>query len=336
MRELKPAEFPAWDDLVAESPHGSIYALPTYLEALCKATNGRFCVLAALRADRILGGVALYSEPSRFGDQVQPRLLLQYNGFVLRADPSKYPSQRTAHELAILRELEAELVRRRFTRLALKGRHTFLDARVFIANGWRAHPSYTYQVELHDIDALWDRTDKNVRRLVKRAQHEGLTVTDDDDFASFYRMHWQTHCRKGAPAYLPQERFAAWFHTLRECGLCRLYHVRRDGESIATQLVLTGPHPVSHTVAAAADAEHLQSGCNAFLRWRVFEDLAQRGVQANDLSDAGINDVTRFKSQLGGELRMGLTVTRPDALGFRLRNTLGRATARIQSGRLGH
>lgn len=325
VRELDRAEHPAWVGMVAESPDGSIYALPAYLNALCAATGGQFRILAAMRDDEILGGVALFGHSSRFGVQVQPRLLLHYNGLVLRADAGKYPSRRDAHQLATLTALEAALRRDHFGRLALKSRHTFHDARVFLANGWQARPSYSYVVPLDDLDALWDRMEQNLRRLVRRAESEGLEMTEDDDFTSFHRLHWNTRSRKAAPVYLAQPGFAAWFRTLHALGLCRLYHARLDGRSIATQLVLTGPHPVSHTVVAGGDARHLHTGCNAFLRWRVFQDLARRGVQANDLTDASINPVTRFKSQLGGDLRMSITVSRPDAFGLRLRNALVQA-----------
>jgi hypothetical protein len=51
-------------------------------------------------------------------------------------------------------------------------------------------------------------------------------------------------------------------------------------------------------------------GASAFLRWRAFESLAQAGYAANDLTDASLNPVTRFKSQLGGELRATLSVSK--------------------------
>lgn len=319
VRELVPGDYPAWERMVAESPHGSIYATPTYLAALCRATGGEFRILAAIRDEQILGGVALYGEPSRFGTRVETRVLLFYNGFVLRAANGKYPSLRTALQVATLAALERAMDKLRVSHLSLKCRDAFHDARVFLDRGWQARPSYTYVVPLDDLGALWERMEQNLRRLVRRGERERLAFTDDDDFASFYRMHLETHRRKGAPLYLPEPAFTTWFHTLQSLGLCRLYQARLpDGRSIAAQLVLTGSHPVSHTVAAAADAEHLELGANPFLRWRAFEDLARRGAVANDLTDASLNPVTHFKSQLGGDLRVNLVLSRPDPLGPRL------------------
>jgi hypothetical protein len=76
-------------------------------------------------------------------------------------------------------------------------------------------------------------------------------------------------------------------------------------------MVLTGAHSVSHTVAAAADARYLSLGSTPFLRWKSFESLSALGYSANDLTDAALNTVTRFKSQLGGDLVCNWVVTRP-------------------------
>jgi hypothetical protein len=94
---------------------------------------------------------------------------------------------------------------------------------------------------------------------------------------------------------------------------------------MATQLVLLGPHSVCHTVSAATDKEHLKSGVTAFLRWKAFEHLAALGYAGNDLTDAQLNPVTHFKSQLGGDLHMNLILSRPDGGRFRLQKLAHRA-----------
>src|SRR5262249_18346049 len=105
-RVLAATEHEAWSRLVAASPHGSAYSLPAYLDALCEATGASYRVLAAFRGEELAGGVALYERRSALGAYVSPRLLLYYNGFVLRETETKYPSQRTAKQLETLSALE--------------------------------------------------------------------------------------------------------------------------------------------------------------------------------------------------------------------------------------
>lgn len=327
-RILEQEEYPRWATLVAESPDGSAYSLPGYLEVLAAATGGRFWILAAERNDALVGGVALFEQPGRAGTMIAPRLLLYYNGIVLAPHESKYPSHRTAWHLQTLDALEHALSRLPHARLRLKSRSGFHDARVFRERGWSVQPTYSYVVDIRDLEAAWDRVDKNQRRLIGRCQAQGLQLTMDADFAAFHRLHVQTHERKGAPLYLPRDCFGDYFAALQIRGLCHLYHARLpDGRAIASQLVLTGPHRVVHTVCAAADAEFLSLGASAFLRWKAFEHLAADGHTHNDLTDAALNPVTRFKSQLGGELAMSLEVWRPDRHALRLHDHVMKTAA---------
>src|SRR5262249_39135267 len=139
--------------------------------------------------------------------------------------------------------------------------------------------------------------------------------------------------------------FQRYFARLRSIGLARLYHARLSGgASISTQLVLQGAHPVSHTVAAGADADHLNLGATAFLRWNVFQRLSRLGVAANHLTDAALNPVTHFKAQLGGDLTMCLVLESPESPRFRrdrryrelaesVRRGARRVARRLRSGR---
>jgi hypothetical protein len=139
-----------------------------------------------------------------------------------------------------------------------------------------------------------------------------MTVNEDDDIAACYRMHAGTMEQKGKGPYLPEPAFRRYFETLRAENLCRLFHARLpNGRPIATQLVLLGPNPVTHTVTAAADPEFLRTGVNAFLRWKVFESVSAMGFSGNDLTGAGLGPVTHFKSQLGGDLRLFLVLDSP-------------------------
>ena len=230
-RVLTETEFPAWNDLVARSPEGSIYSTPEYLDALCTAAGGAFRILAATKGDELLGGVGLYERRSRPGVYVSPRLLLDYNGIVLRDYETRYPSQRTARHNEILEALHDGLAGLGYGRIALRCRSPLTDVRALLARGWTARPDYTYVVPLADLPALWSRMEQNLRRLVDRCTAQGLAVTEDDDFESFFRLHSQIHERKGARLYLPRAAFETYFRRLHAQGLARLYHARLpDGQ----------------------------------------------------------------------------------------------------------
>ncbi len=325
-RVLHEAEYEAWRRFVDSSPGGSVYSYPEYLEVLARVVGGSFRILAVLKGDEIHGGIGLYERKRPAGKVLSGRLLLYYNGFVLREFTGKYPSVNASRETGVLSALEAWLARERFAHVHVRSRHPISDMRAFARGGWSVRPSYSLLMELHDTEAAFDRIEQNQRRLIRRCEESGASLAVDEDFSAFYRMHQGTHDRKDAPVYLPEGQFRAYFDALAGKGLCRLFQVRLpDGRPVASQLVLLGGHPVTHTVTAAADPEFLHLGITPFLRWKVCEALAAEGYGGNDLTDAALNEVTRFKSQLGGTLVTNLVLNGRDNLRYRMRLASARA-----------
>lgn len=310
---LRYEEYGEWQHFVAHSPAGSIYAQADYLDALCSVTGARFRIIGVRRDGVLIGGVALYETSSSFGRRhAGPRLLLYYHGPVLAPYEGSYPSQRTARDLELQEALLSHLQSLRFDSLVLKSRSSMSDVRPYLLRHWQATPSYTYVVPLDDLAAQWQRVENNLRRLVRRSETHGLSFCEDEDFDSFFRLHALTMSRRGLQTYLPERAFRRFIERLRALGLARLQHVRlHNGTVIASQLVLLGGHPVSHTACAGMDPQHSRLGASALLRWRGFEALAALGYRANDLTDAALNPVTHFKSQLGGQLEMSLVLIAP-------------------------
>lgn len=328
-------EYAEWGKLVAGSPDGSIYATAEYLDTLCAAAGGRFRILGVRRGKDLVAGLPLYESETITGRVVRPRLLLYYLGPVIRRYESKYPSQQTARNLQALTALEEALETLGHSKIVLKGRHTVSDLRPFLQKGWTSWPSYSYLVALNDLVAQWERVDQNLRRLVDRCGQANMTVTDDDDFDSFLMLHDLTMRYHRAEPYLPAGQFGRWFRSLNQAGLAKLFLARLpDGEPIGAQIVLLGAHPVSHTVCAATHPAHRSLGASAFLRWRVFEWLAANGKLANDLTDAALNPVTHFKSQLGGDLVTNLVFENRGSARWRAANAVksGYFAARNRAG----
>jgi hypothetical protein len=314
---LPESSFRDWDAFVVASPSGSIYSRSDYLDALCAAAGGRFQVRVVRQGETVLGGVALYERDGRHGRFVSPRLLLYYNGPVLRRHETKYPSEQTGRDLKTLGALADDLASGGYGSIVLKSRPEVADVRPFLAKGWTAHHGYTYVVPIANLEETRARIEQNLRRLIDRCGRADVQFTRDDDFESFFRLHALTMERREASLYLPKAAFASFYANLARQGLAQLFHARLpDGRVVASQLVLLG-HPVTHTVSAGADPEHMKSGVTAFLRWKVFEYLSAQGHTANDLTDASLNSVTHFKSQLGGNLEAWFELESPQTTRFR-------------------
>ncbi len=84
------------------------------------------------------------------GLYVSNRLLLYYNGIILKLPPKKFPADATAQEIAVLDSLAEDLGHRPYVHIQLHNRTTVQDLRPFLARAWRPGLSYTYIVPLND------------------------------------------------------------------------------------------------------------------------------------------------------------------------------------------
>ena len=300
---ISQAKYPAWEAFIGQALGASLYSSPRYLSLLCAATGGKFQVLGAFISDELVGGIALYESRSRYGNCAGPRLLLYYHSIVLK------PGLGTSAQLSIIGALGSTLSTMGYARVTLANRNDIQDVRPFLSAGWNSRLSYTYIMPLSREAPALTLFNKNLRRLVRRAEDAGVVVTEDDDFNSFFALHSEIHHRKGAPLYLSRDSFKGFIAGLLSSGLGRLYHARTaDGQACATQLVLTGTQPISHTICAGSTKDSLNIGVTPLLRARTFESLATLGYGGNDLTDAGLGPVTQFKSHLGAALVPNITV----------------------------
>lgn len=313
VRDVLPAEYADWRRVLAASEEGSPYQLPEYLNALAEATNGQCRLLGAFRHGELVGGMGLYLQHVTLGGtQATSRLLLYYNGPFVQPCLSQHPHKQEKHRRDIHRAIESQVHNAGYRRVRFKARPPHIDYRVFLDQGWHAKPVYSYVIDLQDMPQLWQNIDNNLRRLVRRCERENVIFSDEGSCDAFLDMHAETSCRKDAPQYLPREPFRRFIETLRKQGCLTLFQISSaKGVPVATQLVLHGDHTVAHTLSAGSTESDLQSGCNAILRWRVCQWLANRGYRALDLTDAHNITVARFKSQLGAKVQLGLQLELP-------------------------
>ncbi len=324
-RPLSDDDLPEWDMAISRSDTASGYFNSVYLRALSKAAGATVEFIGFYRDHSLVGGLPLFVTRSAFGLSVTPRPLLYYNGLWIDnfSDLGAAKSERKL--ISVITCLDHFLSRRRYSRVKLKLSPAFVDARPFMVNRWLVRPTYTYVVPLTEVDELWSRFDRDVRRLARKAESEGIFVTENSDTERLFELHAGVHERKGAPLYLDQKNFNSFVDEIVAAGLASVFHARLPGgRIIASQLVLQGAHPVSHTICAASDPEFDRLGSNSLLRWQVFQKLSHRGATGIDLTDAAINPVSAFKAKLGAELRLTLVVSRPDSVPLRFADTIRR------------
>jgi hypothetical protein len=251
------------------------------------------------------------------------RPLLYYNGLVISDFESKYPSVTSSRQTEVVNAILNELEGGKYASAEMSSTYPFNDFRPFLARGWHLWPRYTYIVPIADLTKQWEHVEQNIRRLISRCEREGMRLELSEDADAFYNLNKNTYLRKGVTPYISQEKFSQLYRSLKGCDACQIYFaLTPDGQRAAGQIVLFSKHPTTHTWMAGSDPNFLQSGASAFLRWKAFEDLNKRGYQYNDLTDAMIDKVAKFKSQFGGRLESSFVIYKEISSKLRLQNRI--------------
>lgn len=286
--------------------------------------------LGAWRGGQLVGGIAVVASDN--GD-VWPRSLAPYNSPLIMPMPDALPATRHRHESMVANALLTELAaRHRFVSVRLRPRS--IDVRKIVESGWRLTSSFTYEIDITDLDRAWRSIDDNRRRLIRRAERRGCSVREVSGCSVHLveevdRLHRMMRDGYGTTTDLDGRGWQQALPLLFEAGLVRLLTVfDADGEAAAFVLV-TRTRPVSTLLATGSDPSRLDSGAGALLRWRMLCELAADGVESVDMNGARIGPEGRFKASFGGELadrwELSSPVTSPmsDSLRKRVRSAAG-------------
>jgi lipid II:glycine glycyltransferase (peptidoglycan interpeptide bridge formation enzyme) len=171
-------------------------------------------------------------------------------------------------------------------------------------------------VELADDEALMSGFDKDTRYGVRRAEREGVvveTASDPSDTAAIEALHAlvrETQRRAGFPLP-PVERYRVAWRALAGAGRAAILEARRDGELLASGLVVVEGERSYYLFSGSRREERGEPKRYASyaLQWAMLRLARERGAREHDLwgvapADAGPDHpwhgVGLFKKGFGG------------------------------------
>jgi FemAB-related protein (PEP-CTERM system-associated) len=158
----------------------------------------------------------------------------------------------------------------------------------------------TVTIELADGEAaLWAGLSKGIRRRVRRAREAELTVTLQNDVATFYSVYAGTVKRLGSPPFGRDffDALMARFGENLEIGIARL-----DGVPVAVDLMLTFCG-VRYSVFAGSRADRWDLYPNQLLLWEEIRDACARRERRFDLGRSLVGSGSlEFKLAWGGRV----------------------------------
>lgn len=300
VRELRPYEWPAWDQWLALQAWSSPFSASWWLDANCRVFGGVPLLLGAFRGDQLEGGLALRTSETWPIRVVRPSYI--YTPILIRAGGSQRPQQVLG---AILEELE----RRRLIVRPLKCTTDMVDLRAAAWRGWELTASWTVLQSLKEWVVERAVSREELKQL-RKSQRSGLVAcVESCDADVLYDLRRQTVLRHGTEGTLTRSQFRRLMEAVGSHGM---QVVVRDANGIplSAGFVMQQGNQIAYDIWAGTCAAGLSQGAAVARYVFTLQELQRRGFEYFDWCDASYPGYSDFKLKFGGAMRVCLAVSR--------------------------
>jgi hypothetical protein len=297
VEEISPAGASRYDDFLAASPQGTLFAGSSWLSLLSARLPGRVFTLAFAAAGETRALVPTWERrEGLLGPVADLPPLTPYWGPCLPPPGELRPERLKARDHEALAAVAAEC-RRRWAWCRLACHPALADVRPFSWAGFRGDARYTTVLAPTPEAEYLASLPSPLRNKIK--QGEGRPVEESAEPGPFVAMYAATFGRRGMRPPV-SEGFVRAVAAAFCPGAGSFFYVRGEGgEPAAARLVLWGRH-TAYDLLAASFAEG-RGPLGAYLTWRVIRAVRERGL-ALDMVGVNVASIARFKESFGGAL----------------------------------
>ena len=294
--ELKKDQYSMWDNLVENSPQGTIFQTSSWLNSSAEHLNMNFRIIGCFEGDNLIAGCPLYTYSLRRFLKIASSHCptTPYGGVVI----SKHlTSKSNAHIIGLICSLLSE---EEFDHIELIHSPDFSDIRPFLWNGWKSSVLYTHIIDI-DID-LRDKIAPKKRKAIKQATEQGIIIRKSNDSSSFYKLYTQTLERQKKSTSVPRSFFDDLIKSVcsKESG-CMWIAEMPSGE-IASSEIVVWDNNRAYSIFSASNTKLRNTNSNALLINEIYEDLRERGFKEWNHMMANVENLSRYMSQFGTRL----------------------------------
>ena len=284
--ELVPAsgtEAGHWDDIVAGSPHGTIFHRWDWQKIVEKHTGMTFHPLILMDRETPAGVLPLFSRGMvlfRMALSPPPGTALNFLGPVLAGYEDREQEKREQLLDGFLKALDRFLLERLdpgYVSLALPP--GLADPRPFIWAGYQVESRYDYIVDLGEgADALWGRIDRKLRQNISRAEKRGMTAGEGGgkDLAILHGLMVERYREQGRRVSVPLRYLADLYDRFGDS--MKVFVVRnREGEVVTGMIDVYSKDRVFSWIGNPRPTPPLTPSPNDLLTWEGIRFAAGHG-----------------------------------------------------------
>jgi hypothetical protein len=297
--EILAVEDPAsWDEFVRQAVGGSVFATRTWLDCASAAAGGEIHCYGCYKNGRIVAGISGLAQRRKGLKHLTTPVLTPHGGLLCTPIPSKGPAKLEA-EWNRASGLLVEYLHKTFDYIQLSHTPSVKDVREFTWAGWEARVRYTYQMDLSDLEALWERVERRTRTVIRKAERNGFQVRSTDDVELFRHQYELIYAHQETRAPVEAALVQRFVERASQAGLTQIFLVESSTGAVASMVVFVRGFGTLYAWQAGADPAFNNTGALSLLYWKLFE---QTPYKKFDFVGANIPAIAFFKRGFGGDL----------------------------------
>jgi hypothetical protein len=295
---IECADKDRWDRFAAESPHGSIFCLTPFLDAL--GEEYRLLLVAEERGEPLAGIVLILHGGQPFPVQYP---LTMYQGVLLGIGLCRQPAHsRIKQTLEVLAFLLAEL-EKRYDRLVVCPHHRFEDLRAFSWFHYHEPDRGRFRIELQysglldlaqvaDFDQYFASIRTVRRQEYRRCRANGFSIHSSKDIELLDRLHRLTFVRQEIEREPEEVRLLRSIaQAALEKGFGELLTCVCPDGTVASANLFLFDRGCAYYWVAANDPEYRKTGCATYLMIENIRHWQEKRFKTLDF--VGINSPYR-------------------------------------------
>lgn len=308
VRELKKDEYRIWDDLVGNSPHGTIFHKLDWLKIAERHTNSKLYLFTGYLGNEIIAGVPFFYHRSFFFKTLSSPVgsaMIQNLGPII----PNYDNLKQDKREFYFREFQKELDKYIYSKIKphvvnITTSPNLIDVRPYIWCNYQVLPKYNYIKNIEDIGLVWNGFKKQLRKNIVNAEKNGVEIEEGDLNSYNFIIQSLSMRLEEQESKLPvsNEYMLDLYHTFYPNNL-NVFISKYEGKQVGGIIFTTYKDKISIWVGATrANLKGLYPV--DLLQWKIIEWGNENGFKYCEILGANMPSISYFKSRYNFNLNI--------------------------------
>jgi len=312
VRELKKENYELWDELVENSPQGTIFHKLDWLKIVEKHTKSKLSLFTGYLGNEIIAAIPFFYHRSFFlktlSSPVGSTMIQNLGPLIPNYDDLKQDKREY-----YFREFQKELDKYIYSKIkphviTITTSPNLIDVRPYIWTNYQVTPKYNYIKNIENLDWIWNDFKKRLRKNIVNAEKNGVEIEEGDLNSYNFIIQSLSGRLEEQESKLPVSNvyMLDLYHKFYPNNL-KVFISKYEGKQVGGIIFTTYKDKVSIWVGATrANLKGLYPV--DLLQWKIIEWGHENGFKYCEILGANMPSISYFKSRYNFDLNIYYSV----------------------------